>query len=119
MLKSEKQLNKREIMAFFEVDESDFKEVIAEQFEKNNIVILKFGSEFCDACRALGWELQNIDDEYENVSVLAIDCNDSPDLAEKYSVRRLPTMIIYKDENTILFRSEDVVLSQDIENIIE
>ncbi len=105
-------------MAFIEVDESDFQQVITEEFEKNNIVILKFGSEFCDACHALESELEDIEEENENVTVLSIECSDSPDLAERYDVFQVPTMVIYKNGENMIYRGEGVLLSQDIEEII-
>ena len=105
-------------MAVFEVEELEFHSLMAQEFEKKQIVILKFGSEYCDSYHALEGELEDLEEENENVSVLIIDCNDCPDLTEQYNIRKLPTMIIYKDVDTILFRYEGVVLSQDIEEII-
>jgi len=105
-------------MAIFEVEELEFNELMAQEFEKNQVVILKFGSEFCDSCHALEGELEDLEEENENVSILIIDCNECPDLAEKYNVRKLPTMYIYKDADTILFKAEGVVLAQDIEELI-
>ena len=105
-------------MAFIEVDESDFQQVIVEEFKKNNIVILIFGSEFCDACHALESELEDVEEENENVTVLNIECSESPDLAERYDVFQVPTMVIYKDGENMIYRGEGVVLSQDIEEII-
>ena len=71
-------------MSFIQVDEMDFSEVLNNEFDKGQIVILKFGSEYCDACMALEFELEEIDDAHENVSVLEIDCGESEDLAQKY-----------------------------------
>lgn len=105
-------------MAVFEIQEIEFSNIMAQEFAKNQIVILKFGSEFCDACHALEGELEDLEEDNENVSILLIDCNDSQDLAEQYNVRKLPTMVIYKDSDTVLYRGEGVVLSQDIEEII-
>ena len=105
-------------MAIFEVEELEFPQLMAQEFEKKQIVILKFGSEYCDSCHALESELEDLEEDNENVSVLLIDCNECPVLAEKYNVKRLPTMYIYKDADTILFKAEDVVLSQDIEELI-
>ncbi|MCW8895139.1 thioredoxin family protein [Sulfurimonas sp.] len=105
-------------MAVFEIQEIEFHNIMAQEFAKNQIVILKFGSEFCDACHALESELEDLEEDNENVSLLLIDCNDCQDLAEQYHVHRLPTMVIYKDSDTILYRREGVVLSQDIEEII-
>ena len=107
-------------MAIFEdVDISNFDKIRNEEFGKNNIVILKFGAEMCDACYALEGELEDLEEENENISVLIIDCNESADLAEAYDIARVPTMIIFKDKNTPIYRCEDVMLSQDIQKLIE
>lgn len=105
-------------MAVFEVEEIEFNEIMKNEFNKGQTVILKFGSEFCDACQALEGELEDLEEDNESVSVLLIDCNDCQDLAEKYNIQRLPTMVIYKNEATILYSGEGVMLSQDIEKII-
>jgi len=105
-------------MAIYEVEELEFNNLMAQEFEKKQIVILKFGSEYCDGCHALEGELEDLEEENENVSILLIDCNECQSLAEKYNVRQLPTMFIYKDADTIIFKYEGVVLSQDIEEII-
>ncbi len=105
-------------MSFIQVDEMDFDEVLNEEFDKGQIVILKFGSEYCDACMALEFELEEIDDKYENVSVLEIDCGDAEELSQKYGITQVPTMIIYENKNSTLWHKEGVVLAQDIEKII-
>ncbi len=105
-------------MAFIEVDEDNFEQVLTEEFNKKKIVILKFGSEFCDPCHALECELEDVDDECEDVSVLIIDTNESPELAEQYEVYQLPTMVIYKTRTQMLYNKEGVILSQDINEII-
>ena len=105
-------------MALIEVDEIDFQEVLKEEFRKGQIVILKFGSEYCDACMALGFELEEIENAHENVTILEIDCGESEDLAQKYGVTQVPTMVIYENENSTLWHQEGVVLAQDIEKII-
>ena len=106
-------------MSFIEVDEMDFNEVLNEEFDKGQIVILKFGSEYCDACIALDFELEEIDDAHENVSVLEIDCAESEDLAQKYGVTQVPTMVIYENRNSTLWHKEGVVLAQDIKKIVK
>ena len=105
-------------MAFIKVDETDFEEILADEFSKDKMVILKFGSEYCDACIALDFELEEIDDKYENVSVLEIDCGESQDLSSSYGVRQVPTMVICENANTTLWHKEGVLLAQDIEKII-
>jgi len=105
-------------MAFIEIDESNFQDILKEEFAKKQIVILKFGSDLCDACMALDWELETVDDKYDNVSVLSVNCGDAQELAEHYRINKVPTMIIYEDEDTTLWHKEGTMLSQDIEKII-
>jgi len=105
-------------MAIIEVDDTDFYETLKAEFAKGQIVILKFGSEYCDACMALGFELEEIDDSHENITVLEIDCGESEELAQRYGITQVPTMVIYENENSTLWHKEGVLLAQDIEEII-
>jgi len=105
-------------MSFIQVDEMNFDEKLREEFEKQQIVILKFGSTYCDACMALEFELEEIDDKYEKISVFEIDCAESESLTEQYGITQVPTMIIYENENSILWHKEGVVLAADIKDII-
>ncbi len=105
-------------MAFIEVDDFNFQEVLSGEFEKSQIVIIKFGSQYCDACLALDFELEEIDDKYDNVSILEIDCGESDELAQMHGIRQVPTMIIYENENSTLWHKDGVMLAQDIEEII-
>jgi thioredoxin 1 len=105
-------------MAFIEVDEDNFTAILEQEFEKKQIVILKFGSEYCEPCHALECELEEVDDEFEDVSVLNIDTDESPSLAEQFDVFQLPTMLIYTSRETLLYKGEGVVLAQDINAFI-
>ena len=106
-------------MPTIEVDEVDFQETLNAEFEKGQIVILKFGSEYCDACMALGFELEEIENAHENVTILEIDCGESEDLAARFGVTQVTTMVIYENANSTLWHKEGVVLAADIEKLIE
>jgi len=106
-------------MPILQVNDSDFDATIDEEFSKGQTVILKFETELCDACMALGFELEEIDEEYENVSILEIDCVESEFLAQRFDIAQVPTMTILKNRTTTLYHAEGVVLAQDIEKIIE
>lgn len=105
-------------MAIIEVDETNFNAVKEEELSKGNIIIVKFGSEYCDQCHALGFELDELAERNDNISILIVDCEESSSIAEHFDIYRLPTMIIYKDADTMLYRGEGVLLYQDIEEII-
>lgn len=106
-------------MAQFNVDEESFQVVMDGELGKGKIVIVKFGSEFCEACSALEMELDQLEDINNNVSILLVDCDESPEIAEAYDVYQLPTMIIFDKKDNILYEAEGVVLSEDIQKIIE
>ena len=105
-------------MAFIEVNEMNILAVMQEEFAKKQTVILKFGSEWCEPCHALEGELEDVDDDNEAVSVLMIDTDESQELAGQYSIQQLPTMLIYSDADTLIHRGEGVMLSSDIEQLI-
>lgn len=105
-------------MAVLEVEESEYYDIMDLEFAKGQTVILKFGSELCDACHALESELEDLEEENENVTVLSLDVHQCQSIAEQYDVYSVPTMVIYKDKDIILYRGEGVLLSQDIEEII-
>ena len=106
-------------MALVEVNGENFHNALATEFSKGNTVILKFVSPYCDACMALGFELEDIEEEREDVSVLEIDCSESGDIAEMYDVMEVPTMVIYRDAQNMLLNATGVMMEQDIEDIID
>jgi len=105
-------------MATYQVDEENFQERIEEAFNTNKKVVLKFESEFCDACMAQGFELEELEELRDDVDILEIDCSESEQLAEHYNINQVPTMMIFKDKETLLYDEEGVILASDIEEIL-
>ena len=105
-------------MALIEVNSENFSEVMTNEFASGKKVVLKFVSEYCDACMALGFELEDIA-QREDVSVLEIDVADAGQIAEMYDVMEVPTMVIYKDDKTMLLNATGVMMEQDIEEILD
>ncbi|MEA3330143.1 MAG: thioredoxin family protein [Campylobacterota bacterium] len=106
-------------MPIFEVDESNFNEIKAEELSKGNSIILTFGSELCDACQALEYEVEEIVEKNDDISILSLDINDATVLTEKYGVEQIPTIIIYNSKDQMLHRHDGLMLCQDIEKIIK
>ncbi|MBL0708913.1 MAG: thioredoxin family protein [Sulfurimonas sp.] len=106
-------------MAIFEVDDENFQDILDAEFKKNNIVILKFGSDFCDACMALDTELEQVDEEGLNISIILVNTDEFFEIAEVYNIYKLPTMIIFQNKTNILYKKEGIILSDDILEIIK
>lgn len=105
-------------MAYIEVDDSNFNDVLNEEFSKGQVVILKFYTNFCEACVAMDMELEDLDEDNDNVSVIVVDCAECVVTAERYGIIQVPTIVIMKDKDTTLLHKEGIILSQDIEMII-
>jgi len=105
-------------MAIIQVDETDFDEVFHSALETYSVVILKFESTYCDGCSALGFELEELDEIYNDVTILEIDAAENEFLTQKYNVTEVPTMIIYKNKE-IMYQGVGVMLAVDILNIIK
>jgi len=58
--------------------------------------VLKFTATWCMPCRLLDKEIDEIKDEYD-FELESIDIERNPDMALKYSVTTVPTVVILKD----------------------
>ncbi len=106
-------------MAIIEVDESDFASEMDSAFDRGDVVIVKFGSTYCDACMALGFELEELDDTRENLTILEVDCSTSEALAEEFDIIEVPTMKIYKQRDQVSFEGVGVILAEDIAKLLD
>src|SRR4051812_23068143 len=74
------------------VDEQSFR---AEVLEESRPVLLDFGARWCQPCKALTPIAASIAAEYTGrLKVVAIDADDCPELAARYRVRAMPTLIV-------------------------
>ena len=89
--------------------EDNFEEII-----KKDIYLVDFYAEWCGPCKMLAPILEEID----FVSVLKINTDEFPELATKFGIMSIPTLIFFKDgkevQKAIGFRS-----LEDIKDIFE
>jgi len=57
--------------------------------------VLKFYADWCQPCKMLSKTLESIE---TNISIEEINIDENPELAIKYSVRGVPTMIMLENE---------------------
>ena len=67
---------------------------------KKDRVLVDFYATWCGPCKMLGLVLEKFDDE-NIVPILKLDVDEAKDVAEKYKVFTIPTLIIYENGKEI------------------
>lgn len=76
-------------------------EISSEQFQHEVIdadlpVLVDFGATWCPPCQMLEPVLERISKEYEGrMKVIKINTDNSPDLAQRYQIRGVPTLMVF------------------------
>lgn len=72
-----------------------------EVVKANEVVLVDFWAPWCGPCKMIGPLLDEIDKEYDKVKVVKINVDENPDLANKFGVMSIPTIIVFKDGSTV------------------
>ena len=77
-----------------EVNDSNFEEVVI----KSDIpVLVDFWAEWCGPCRMIAPIIEEIAEQYKGKAlVVKCDVDSSPNVAAKFSVRNIPTVLFFK-----------------------
>lgn len=79
-------------MKMLEVNEKTFHDSIRTE----GLTLVDFGATWCPPCKALKPILTQLGEEYgEKLTMLEVDCDDSPELAAQFGVMSMPTVIIF------------------------
>ena len=74
-----------------------------EEFEKlvsKGTVIVDFYADWCGPCRMQGPILEEIEGEGK-ASVVKVNVDDNPDLAEAFGVQSIPMLLVFKDAKIV------------------
>lgn len=72
--------------------ELDFQEII----NNEDLTIIDFSATWCMPCRMLAPILEDVADEMEDVSFFNIDIDDNEDIAKRYRIFSVPTLMAFK-----------------------
>lgn len=60
-------------------------------------VVLKFVTDWCPDCKRMDMFLPNVFEEVQPITMVEIDKDQFPELAEKYNVMGIPSLLVFKD----------------------
>lgn len=65
----------------------------------NKIILIDFWASWCSPCQVLGPIIDELEKEYEEKVLIAkVDVDNNQDLAKKYDIKSIPTLLFFKDE---------------------
>ena len=85
-------------MATNKTSDSTFQDDISSQ---SNLVLVDFWAEWCGPCKQISPILEEIANEKENLNILKLNIDENPVTPQKYNVRGIPTLMLFKDGKLI------------------
>ena len=67
----------------------------------SGVVVLDFYADWCGPCKMLAPELDVVAKNNSDVKIYKINVDKNPDIARKYGIMSIPTLILYNDGKLI------------------
>ena len=85
-------------MSAIQVNKDNFQEVV---LNSDKPVLVDFWASWCGPCRMVAPILEEIANERSDVKVCKINVDEEPELASRYNVMSIPTMIVVKEGQVV------------------
>lgn len=102
-------------MGVLKITSENFKSEVLESSQK---VLIDFYADWCGPCKMMGPVVEEIAEEHSDVKVVKIDVDNAEDIAIKYQIMSIPTLVVVKDGQEVN-RSIGLKSKEKIEELIE
>lgn len=80
------------------IDEKNFESTI----NSGKVVMLDFWAEWCGPCKMFLPVVAELAEEFKDKAIIGkVNVDDNPDIAEKFGIMSIPTVILFKDGEII------------------
>lgn len=76
--------------------DSNFKDEISE-----GLLLVDFWAPWCAPCRMLGPILEEIDEEFNDVTIGKLNVDENPQTAQEFQIMSIPLVILFKDGKAV------------------
>lgn len=87
-------------MATTEITNENFKEI----YQKNEIVIVDFWASWCGPCMSFLPVYEKVSKDYPDVVFGKVDTEEQVELAQHFSIRSIPTLMVIREGYEIFFQ---------------
>lgn len=102
-------------MAVLKVNSDNFEK---EVLQANQTVLVDFFANWCGPCKMLSPIVDEVAEEVSNVKVCKVNIDEARDLASKYDIMSIPTLLVFKNGN-VVNTSLGLVSKQNILDLIK
>ena len=81
-------------MGVLKITSENFKSEVLESSQK---VLIDFYADWCGPCKMMGPVVEEIAEEHSDVKVVKINVDNAEDIAIKYQIMSIPTLVVVKD----------------------
>ena len=85
-------------MAVLTVTKENFESEVLNSTQK---VLVDFWAPWCGPCRMLAPVVDEVAEEREDIKVCKINVDEEPELAIKYGIATIPTLLVFENGNTV------------------